>query len=143
MNLLFVLNIGFYFFLLILKVRYLGNKLVGENYLNPFIIIFLFQLPIEISRVIIGPFILIDHGILDFYFNISVFMSSLTLVCDFIILFFSWKISSQKKLVIDTFSFKIKPTKMLLVGVLFYCLFLIFLFLLSSHSFGFFNWIFV
>jgi hypothetical protein len=123
------------------KVRYFGSKIISHNFLNPFLIVFLLQLPVEISRIIVGPYVLLDKGIFDLYFNIAVSMTSLTLLCDFIILYLSWKISSRIKLISETLNYKIRPTKMLLAGIFFYVLFFIFLLLLSSHSFGFINWI--
>ena len=141
MSILFLINISFYFSLLFAKIRYIGSKIKSFNSFNPFLIIFLLQLPVEISRIIIGPSILLDKGIFDLYLNIAVLMTSLTLLCDFFILYISWKISSRVKLISETFDFNIRPDKMLLAAIFFYILFFIFLLLLSSHSFGFINWI--
>lgn len=136
-----ILNISFYFLLLFLKVKYYGSKIKNKNFLNPFLIIFLFQLPVEVSRILIGPAFLMKNGIFDFYFNVAVFITSVALLSELLIMFVTWKISSRIKLISNTFRYRIRPSKMLSIAFFFYILFFVFLFLLASNSFGFINWI--
>ncbi|OAQ38791.1 hypothetical protein A5893_12135 [Pedobacter psychrophilus] len=115
--------------------------LENKNIFNPFVLLFLVQLPIEISKFIIGPWILLDEGILDKFYNFAILMQNLGLFAELILLLFAARIAKKYTLASSLLNSPINPVKMLRVAFAFYLFFLIFFILLSSHSFGIVNWI--
>lgn len=133
-------NIILYFFIQFLRLRYLTQKL-GIGFINPFTILFVCQLPIELMKLFGGPVFLVEEGLLNPFFNFAVLMTSLQLLCDFLLLRLSFSISKKLKIRIEIFEFKVRVNKMLRSSVLFYFVFFICFLLLANNSFGVLNWI--
>jgi hypothetical protein len=142
MTFVFILNIVCYLSVLFAKLFYL-SKFFGkkDNLLNPFVLVFLAQLPVDLFKMVVGPAILLDQGIGDKYYNIAIFFTTLSLFCDYLLMRLVFLISSRYKLVIPTFDFAVSEIRMKVSAFVFFLLFVISFLLLSSSSFGVINWI--
>ena len=140
---LFVFNVLLYFFIQVLNVRYISSFFKSETFgkFNPFIIIFIFKLPVEIFKVVIGPPLLLEDGVDNIYYNIAIFYSTLGLLVEFLLLKFAFFISSKYTLKLESFNIFPRNDKMIVASIMFYILFFISFYILSSTSFGFINWI--
>ena len=140
---LFVFNVLLYFFIQVLNVRYISSFFNSETFgkFNPFILIFIFKLPVEIFKVVIGPPLLLEDGVENIYYNIAIFYSTLGLFSEFLLLKFAFFISSKYTIKLGLFNIFPRKNKMIIASFLFYILFFISFYILSSASFGFINWI--
>lgn len=136
-----ILNIFFYYFLLVAKVWFFSSKLKKPGFINPFTIVFFAQLPVDLCRIIIGPGFILEKGLFDEYYNFAVLMTSVGLLSEFVILYITYLLAYKIKLTSSNFGYSIKRGRMLLAASSFYFLYLIFFVLLASHSFGLVNWI--
>lgn len=143
MSFLFVVNIFIYFYLQFLKLRYLSLYFKNRKFAgtNPFIILFLFKLPVDIFKVLIGPPFILESGIYDVYYNIAILVTSLSLLAENLLLRSAFLISNKYTFNSHILNIKTKYSRMIYASVFFYFLFFLSFFLLSSSSFGFLNWI--
>lgn len=143
MSFLFLINIFIYFYLQFLKISYLTSYFKNRKFAgtNPFIILFIFKLPVDIFKVVIGPPFILESGIDNIYYNIAILVTSLSLLVEYLLLRFAFLISN--KYTFNSYSLKIKTrySRMIYASIAFYFLFFLSFFLLSSSSFGFLNWI--
>lgn len=141
MKFLYVLNLGFYFTLYLYKLRFL-SQFFKNRFLNPVWIPFIFLLPVEIFKVLLGPAYILEDGLFDYYFNYAVLMSNLAGVINFFLIYIAFRLSNIFELKINFFSGKKLGKKSeIQISIFFYLLYLIFFILLSQHSFSFINWI--
>jgi len=143
MSFLFVINIFIYFYLQFLKLSYLSSYFKNRQFAgtNPFIILFIFKLPVDIFKVLIVPFFILESGISDVYYNIAILITSLSILVDNLLLRCVFFISNKYTFNIYSLNIKIRYSRMIYASVVFYLLFFLSFFLLSSSSFGFLNWI--
>jgi len=141
MEFIYIINIFFYFFIIFYKINFL-SKYFQEKYLNPLWIQFIFIIPIEIFKVLLGPAFILDKGLFDKYYNYAILMSNVEASINFIIMYSVFKF-------IPTFIYKtdtnmlneISRNRLLKVSILFYAIFILFFYQLAQNSFGIFNWI--
>jgi hypothetical protein len=143
MSFLFVINIFFYFYIQFIKLRYISSYFKDRKFasINPFIIVFLFKLPVDIFKVVLGPPFLLNDGTYNVYYNIAILYTTISFVIDYILLRFAFFISNKYTFVSITYDIKIKYSRMIKASAFFYILFFLFFYLLSSSSFGFINWL--
>lgn len=139
--LLFILNISAYYLICIIKVRFFSRYFKDNAALNPFVILYIATLPVDICRVIIGPLFLLDDSIYDPYYNYAIFIATLGLIADYFLMIVTIKVTSKYTFVNEFLKFKIKKNSMLLAAAGLYLLFFLCFFLVANESFGFFNWI--
>jgi hypothetical protein len=126
-----------------LKLKYLSLYFENRKFAgtNPFIILFLFKLPVDIFKVLIGPPFILESGINDVYYNIAILVTSLSLLAENLLLRSAFLISNKYTFNSHILNIKTKYSRMIYASVFFYFLFILSFFLLSSSSFGFLNWI--
>jgi hypothetical protein len=141
MKLLYSLNLAFYFALYFYKLKFLSS-FFENTFLNPVWISFLFVLPVEVFKVLLGPAYVLEEGLFDTYFNYAILMTNISNSINFLIMYFAFKISSFNQLKISFFSeMKLGIHSAVKISMFFYILYILFFVLLSQHSFGFVNWI--
>lgn len=143
MSILFLVNLFFYFYIQYIKLKYISSYLKNRKFAstNPFIIVFLFKLPVDIFKIALGPPFLLDDGTYNLYYNIAILYTTLSYVIDYLLLRFSFFISNKYTFTSSLFNVKVKYSRMIKASVFFYFLFFLFFYLLSSSSFGFINWL--
>ncbi|MBK0371267.1 O-antigen polymerase [Flavobacterium agrisoli] len=143
MSFLFVINIFIYFYLQFIKLRYLSSYFKNRKFAgtNPFIILFIFKLPVDIFKVVIGPPFILESGIDNIYYNIAILITSVSLLVDYLLLRFAFLVSNKYTFTSYNLNIKTRYSKMIYASIVFYFLFFLSFFLLSSSSFGFLNWI--
>jgi oligosaccharide repeat unit polymerase len=143
MSFIFLINIFIYFFLQFVKLGYISSYFKNRKFsgINPFIILFLFKLPVDLFKVLIGPPFLLENGIENIYYNIAIAITSLSIFIDYLLLRFAFIISN--KYTFNSYSLNIKTsyTKMIYASIVFYFLFFLSFYILTSSSFGFVNWL--
>lgn len=141
MKFLYVLNLIFYFALYLYKLRFL-SKFFKNRFLNPVWIPFIFLLPVEIFKVLLGPAYILEEGLFDYYFNYAILMSNLAGCINFFLIYLAFKLSNLYELKTNLSSGKgLNNNSVLKISIIFYLLYILFFILLSQHSFSFFNWI--
>lgn len=143
MAILFFLNIFLYFFIQIIKLRFLSNFFKQNAFanINPFIILFIVKLPVDLFKIVVGPIFLLDDGIGNVFYNISILFTTLSISIDFILLRFAFLISKKYNFIIRGLNVRTTYSRMLIASIIFYFLFLLCFFLLANHSFGILNWV--
>jgi len=143
MSLLFIINIFFYFYIQFIKLKYISSYFKNRKFAstNPFIIVFLFKLPVDIFKVVLGPPFILSDGTYNIYYNIAILYTTISFVVDYTLLRFSFFISNKYTFKSSTYTVSTKYSRMIIASVFFYFLFFLFFFLLSNSSFGFFNWL--
>lgn len=137
----FIINIISYFAVSLLKIKFFSKYFKENKLLNPFIILYLASLPVDICRVLVGPLYLLDNAVANPYYNYAIFVTTVGLLFDYFLLIITVRLTQNAKFVSKFLNFKTKPHKMLFAAFGFYLLFLISFFLLANHSFGIVNWI--
>lgn len=143
MAILYLFNISLYFFVQLLKLRFLSNFFKHNTFANtnPFIILFIVKLPVDLFKVVIGPLFILEDGVENLYYNISILYTTLNISIDFILLLFAFAISKKYSFRISNLNVRTKYSRMMLASTVFYFLFLISFVLLANNSFGVLNWI--
>lgn len=142
MLILYLINLLAYFYIQILKLRYLSKFFKKEDrFFNPFNIVFISQLPIDVLRVVVGPIFILENGVSNKYYNVAIFCSTLSFFVDYLLLKSTFFVSKKYTFVTTSFDFSIKKNRIKISAVFFYVLFFTCLFLLASSSFGFINWL--
>lgn len=142
MLLAYIINIICYYFVQILKLKYLSSFFrKKDNLINPLVIVFLSQLPVDVFKVVIGPSFLLDGGVTDIYYNLAIVYTTLGLLADYVLLRVVFMISNRYHILIPTFNFRVRLQRMKFAAILFYGMFLVSFVLLASSSFGVVNWI--
>ena len=142
-NSIYILNVAFCIFITLYPAYYF-SRFYRMGLVNPFTIDVLVTFPVTMSTLIIGPANLIDSGLFNKYYNFAVLMTSISLVCKFILtyvlLFYLNKSEKLAEIFDKPVKFEVTEKKMLWLGVFFLFLFFI-CFLLLTADFGFINWV--
>ena len=143
MSFIFIINIFVYFFLQFVKLSYISSYFKNRKFsgINPFIILFLFKLPVDLFKVVIGPPFLLENGIENIYYNIAIAITSLSIFVEYLLLRFAFLISNKYTFNSYSLNIKTRYSKMIHASIIFYFLFFLSFYMLSSSSFGFFNWL--
>lgn len=143
MSFIFIINIFVYFFLQIVKLSYISSYFKNRKFsgINPFIILFLFKLPVDLFKVVIGPPFLLENGIENIYYNIAIAITSLSIFVEYLLLRFAFLISNKYTFNSYSLNIKTRYSKMIHASIVFYFLFFLSFYMLTSSSFGFFNWL--
>jgi hypothetical protein len=85
MSFIFIINIFVYFFLQFVKLSYISSYFKNRKFsgINPFIILFLFKLPVDLFKVLIGPPFLLENGIENVYYNIAIAITSVSIFVEY------------------------------------------------------------
>jgi hypothetical protein len=143
MSFIFIINIFVYFFLQFVKLSYISSYFKNRKFsgINPFIILFLFKLPVDLFKVVIGPPFLLENGIENIYYNIAIAITSLSIFVEYLLLRFAFLISNKYTFNSYSLNIKTRYSKMIHASIVFYFLFLLSFYMLTSSSFGFVNWL--
>lgn len=143
MSFIFVINIFLYFYLQFVKLSYISSYFKDRKFsgINPFIILFLFKLPIDLFKVVIGPPFILENGIDNIYYNIAILITSLSIFIEYLLLRFTFLISNKYTFNSNTLNIKTRYSRMIYASIVFYFLFFLSFYMLTSSSFGFFNWL--
>lgn len=143
MSLLFIINIFIYFYLQFVKLSYISSYFKNRKFsgTNPFIILFLFKLPVDLFKVVIGPPFILENGIENIYYNIAILFTSLSIFVEYLLLRFAFLISNKYTFNNYIFNIKTRYSRMIFASIIFYFLYFLSFYLLSSSSFGFINWL--
>jgi hypothetical protein len=143
MSFIFIINIFIYFFLQFVKLSYISSYFKNRKFsgINPFIILFLFKLPVDLFKVVIGPPFILENGIENIYYNIAIAITSLSIFVEYLLLRFAFLISNKFTFNSYTLNIKTRYSRMINASIVFYFLFFLSFFMLTSSSFGFFNWL--
>lgn len=137
----FICNLLFYLLINIYRVRYLSKFFLNKGFFNPLVVVFIIQLPMEISKIFIGPVLLLDNGVSNAYYNYALFVTNIAACADLLLLLIASIISKRYKFILPGFSFPISYWKMRYASFFFYLLYVVCFILLSASSFGVLNWI--
>ncbi len=144
MNILFILNILYFLFITIWKIRYLSNYF-KLGLINPISITFIIDFPSTIMSKIIAPAFLVNESVFNPWYNFAIFMTNISLSISFLLMVFvlyiakrSFYIRNRLQNIFGVISLDRK--RMIFVSLFFLILFFI-VFLLLTQSFGLFNWI--
>lgn len=141
---LFIFSILVYFVISISKVKYLLKLLPQKQSFfkfNPVTIYFWIKLPIDIFKIIIGPFFILKNIDDYHYVGLAVLLASLSEILD---LFMYLILSSLSKKLILNLNFKeyqLKNINYNFLSFFFFFLFIINFYLLASKEFGVLNWL--
>jgi len=143
MSFIFIINIFVYFFLQFVKLSYISSYFKSRKFsgINPFIILFLFKLPVDLFKVVIGPPFLLENGIENVYYNIAIAITSLSIFVEYLLLRFAFLISNKYTFNSYSLNIKTRYLKMMHASIVFYFLFFLSFYMLTSSSFGFVNWL--
>jgi oligosaccharide repeat unit polymerase len=143
MSFIFIINIFVYFFLQFVKLSYISSYFKNRKFsgINPFIILFLFKLPVDLFKVVIGPPFLLENGIENVYYNIAIAITSLSIFVEYLLLRFAFLISNKYTFNSYSLNIKTRYLKMMHASIVFYFLFFLSFYMLTSSSFGFVNWL--
>jgi hypothetical protein len=143
MEALFTINCLFLFFISIYKVHFLA-KYFKLELVNPISIQFLVNFPITIAIYFIGPSVLLEDGLYDKYYNYAIFITSLSLICELIVIRSSLSFLKAKENYFRPILYSdraLRNRKLLLrFSAIFFMLFIVSFYFLS-YGFGFINWI--
>lgn len=113
--------------------------------LNPITIVYFCAYPVIFMKKILSPMITLDEGLYNRYFGYAIFVENIEWIVCFIIsgIFISLvkKYNFRRFFRFLPLSINMNPAKMRKVAIAFFVFFTFFFILLSSHSFGFFNWL--
>jgi oligosaccharide repeat unit polymerase len=143
MSFLFIINIFIYFYLQFVKLSYISSYFKNRKFsrTNPFIILFLFKLPVDLFKVVIGPPFILENGIENVYYNLAILITSLSIFVEYLLLRFAFLISNKYTFNSYNLNIKTKYSRMIYASIIFYFLYFLCFYLLSSSSFGFINWL--
>ena len=142
MEILYSLNI-FLAFVLLLCPLWFSRFVVGLGLVNPFSILLVLALPVQVMKLIGGPIALIDDGLFDFGYQFALLMGnaytlaqvvSMTL---FFILFRSIRIERY----VPWRKRDLQPIELLRSARMCFAVFCLSFLLLASAEFGFVNWV--
>ena len=141
----FVINILCHIVLTIYYPIYI-SRFFRLPLINPITVVFFVSLPVILFKTFIGPLYILEGGLLNPYFNFAILMANLALVTELLMIGLLLRTFSHHDFfyhVVFKYAprWKIKRRKMLYVSLLFLLLAFFFFYLLTSHSFGFLNWI--
>ena len=136
----FVCNIAFDIY-----YPFFVSKKIGLPHLNPITIVYFCAYPVIFMKKILSPMIMLDEGLHNRYFGYAIFVENVEWIACFIVSgIFITLIRKYNFKRFSTFlplSINLKPAKMRKVAMVFFVFFAFFFILLSSHSFGLFNWL--
>ncbi len=141
---LFIFSIILYFFILIIKTKYLIKLLPERSSLfkfNPISIYFWLSFPIELFKIIIGPIIITSLFEDFFYIGIAILFGALSNFIEFIIIYIL-----SKSIINYNFNYNFKEIKTIDINFkplsfVFFIFFLTSFYLLASKEFGVLNWL--
>jgi hypothetical protein len=143
MEIAFFLNFLFIILLSVFPVYY-QSKFFKLGWVNPFTILFMVAIPIDLFKQFLGPLFLLEKGFLDPYFNFSLLMTNISLLMSCLMLVFLLNILKRTiflKLLNKLQAYRFKIIRISRLGWLFLAVFFICFFLVASHSYGVINWI--
>lgn len=141
---LFIFSIILYFFILIIKTRFLINLLPLRSSFfkfNPISIYFWLGFPIELFKIIIGPIIITTLFEDFFYIGIAILFGALSNIIELMIIYIL-----SKSLIKYDFKYNFKEIKTININfkplsLIFFICFLTSFYLLASKEFGVINWL--
>lgn len=145
MYLIYIFNLFIYTFLECFYPIYLCKKL-NLNLISPIGIFAFSFLPINLFKVFIGPFFILEEGLMDKYFNFAILMSNIALVAKFILTKYSLLFFKKNKFISRLAKtcmphWKAKRNKTIIAAFILFIFALCCFVLLASHSYGLSNWI--
>jgi len=139
---LFIFNIALALVLICWPI-FISKKYLNLPFINPLTIHVAINFPVEIMKLIIGPIFLLEKGIFDVGYQYAVAASNFFTA--FQVFGFVWFINFFSKYKFEKIlpfqNFILAPTKLRYCSIIFFFLYGLFFFLLTSGEFGFFNWI--
>lgn len=121
------------------------SRKFGLPHLNPITIVYFCAYPVIFMKKILSPMIMLDEGLYNRYFGYAIFVENVEWIICFIVsgIFITLvkKYNFRRFLSFLPLRINLKPAKMRKVAMVFFLFFAFFFILLSSHSFGFFNWL--
>lgn len=145
MSAIYVLNIILCIWLTTYYPFYLSKKL-QIPFLNPITITFIFAFPVTIAKLVVGPIFFLEGGLLNPFYNYSVFITSVELFCTYVVTKLAISSAKKRSVAIENFikrcksHWVVRRKKMLKVSVFLLLLSVFFFILLASHSYGVLNW---
>lgn len=121
------------------------SKKIGLTCLNPITIVYFIAYPVVFMKKNLSPMLMLDEGLYNYYYGYAIFVENIEWIIRFII-------SGVVIMLVNKYDFRhffyflplkinLKPAKMRKVAMVFFVFFAFFFILLSSHSFGVFNWL--
>ena len=142
----YVFNILLCVWLILYYPFFLSRKL-NVGLFNPITIPALCNFPVVIAQVLIGPAYFLEEGLLNPYYNFALFTTNVDYISRYILTIVGFmlfrKNESKITMIVNKYNtkWKVKKNKMILVSLFFFFLAIFSFLLLSSHSFGVWNWI--
>jgi hypothetical protein len=142
---LFIINIGAYFFLDIAKNVYLINKF-KLSLINPISINFVLYFILNLFKVFGGVMLSVDGGLFNRYYQYALFITNVSLLFEYIAIVLSLKFFKRNHF-LNLFAERIKCIKMtkrqkiVIVSIIFLFFSIVFFILLANTSYSIVEWI--
>ena len=142
MKFLYIANLIAAFFLMLAPVWF-STRYVRLPLLNPFTLLFLIGLPVELMKVYIGPMMLISLGLFDEAYQYALLMGNLYLLMKLIGMIFFYQLFGAMQIEkVLPFRHRLISSKDLHRGkLLFLSVFFLSFYLLASAEYGLVNWL--
>ncbi len=130
-------------FILMLTPVWFSTRYVRLPPLNPFTLLFLLGLPVELMKVYIGPIMLLSEGLFDEGYQFALLMGNSYLLMQLISLIFFFRLFGEIKIEkILPFRYRLMSSKDLRRGkILFLSIFVLSFYFLASAEYGLVNWL--
>jgi len=120
------------------------RRFLGLTWINPFLILYLAFVPIELAKLILGPIYLLDNGVNDPYLGFAIFINNISLFLKLVLTYvflklFGW--ISLSKLTRMVKSHYLSPLKMQTIELMFFLGSLTLFYLMADYNMGFLNWL--